>query len=408
MFKIGIMDVPDLDFLQDTVENCMDAGIKVADTSKLVEVIAADRDKYLQVLRERYKIANPNSSVQVIAAFQNLSEYFPDIEEVCVDKRTGKWSTKAENLEELRLRGIGVAFDLARYRTLNNMLSSIASVNSFKDGRGLIHPDVSYGKTGRINYANPGLMNINKRVLWSLIEPRDKDATLYSIDIKNQEPWILINDLGIYDLQKVIDGESGLYESIYELWFGRKCNPIERREFKIAWNALSYGGTKKVLAERCKHINYERVYKMFNSIPELKEYKQACNSMGFGGKREIDTIFGRTMVCDGNKGMQLARQLMDYRMQGSGVDILAHLNSHLSEVVEERGWEELVIPYFFRHDELIIQINDGLIEHIGEEGIEDFLKDTFQHQVDEWVPFEVKISKIESGKMPDLTFEEDE
>ena len=409
MLNISLLEEPDLLELQTTVEKCCRLGIKIADTTELVANVRKEYDKYLKELRDVYGIMNPNSSQQVISVFKTLAEReLPEIYDICYDEKTGKWSSSKENLEELKQLNVPIAFSLSRYRTLNNILSSISTLNSCKDKNCLVHPVVSYGRTGRINYSEPALMNINKKILWDVIAPRDDDSTLYSIDIKQQEPWILVNMLSIESLRHALDPKKGLYESIFKLWFGRECeSKIERDEFKMAWNALTYGGTKKGLQDRCKHIDVDIMYNNFTTIPELKEYKKNCTSKGFGGRRTCNTIFGTELQCDARKGMPLARQHMDYPIQGSGVGILAFLNTNLYESAKAYGYEEFVQPYYFRHDECIVQISNALIDTVGENKIIEFLKDSFEHQIDDWVPFNVEISKVEPSKELNFDFEEE-
>lgn len=409
MLNISTEDCPNLKGLRETIEECVELGIKVADTREMERVIRNEYNKYLSELRDMYDIDNPNSSKQVIAAFKELaSTTTPEIADVCQDEKTGKWSTKAENLDLLKSMGVPVAFTLARYRTLSNILSSINTMNNLKDSNGLVHPDISYGKTGRINYIEPALMNINKKVLWHMIAPRDDDSVLYSIDIKNQEPWILINMLDIESLRSMLDPERGLYESIFRAWFNRECTPEERAEFKMCWNALTYGSSKKNLEERCRYLDVDLVYTNFNNIPELKQYRKECTSKGFAGRTGCTTIFNTELKCDARRGMALARQHMDYPIQGSGVDILAFLNQNLADSVEKAGYENFIKPYFFRHDECIVQVGNALIDAIGEDAVEEFLKETFEHQIDNWVPFDVKIQKLEQNSSFEFNFDDEE
>ena len=409
MLNISLLEEPDLIDLQVTVEKCCADGIKIADTTELVNKVRTEYEKYLKELRVVYGINNPNSSQQVLAVFKSLAEReVPEIYDVCYNPTTDKWSSSKENLETLKQMDVPIAKTLSRYRTLNNILSSISTLNSFKDKNGLVHPVVTYGKTGRINYSEPALMNINKKILWNVIAPRNNDSTLYSIDIKQQEPWILVNMLSIESLRSALDPKRGLYESIFKLWFGRDCDSkAERDEFKMAWNALTYGGTKHGLVERCKYIDVDIMYNNFTTIPELKEYKKACTSKGFSGRRTCNTIFGTELTCDAKKGMPLARQHMDYPIQGSGVGILACLNTNLYDSAKAYGYEEFVHPYYFRHDECIVQIDNALIDTIGDNKVIEFLKDTFEHQIDDWVPFNVEISKIEPNEELNFDFDEE-
>jgi hypothetical protein len=213
--------------------------------------------------------------------------------------------------------------------------------------------------------------------------------------------------LGLEDLSNMIGSGRGLYESIFKAWFNKDCTKEERAEFKMAWNALTYGSSKKNIEARCKLIDADLMYHNFNSIPELKKYREDCTRKGYGGVTSCKTIFGTELVCDARKGMALARQHMDYPIQGSGVDILAFLNTNLADMADSYGYGELIKPYFFRHDECIIQIDNALIDMLGDDGIDNFLKETFEHQIDSWVPFDVKISRLEPSKELNFNFDDE-
>lgn len=396
MLYISTESTPNIIGLSETVQDCVNKGIKLNDTTVLENQIRTEYDKALRTLRNVYGIDNPNSSKQVIDAFRELaSTTTPEIANVCYDEKKDKWSTKADNLTELIMLNIPIAITLANYRTLNNVLSTIQSFRLLKDRNDCVHPLVSYGRTGRINYKEPALMNINKKVLWNIVTARDEDCVLYSIDIKNQEPWILINMLDIEGLKDSLNPEKGLYESIYKLWYGKDFDDkVERSEFKRSWNALTYGASKYGIDRICKHIDSDIIYHNFNHIEELKAYRKDCTSKGFKNVKYCKTIFGRELTCDAPKGMALARQHMDYPIQGTGVDILAFLNDNLFDKCEELGYSEMIKPYYFRHDECIIQVNEGIIDFLGQEKFEEFLRDTFEHQIDNWVPFNVEISEV--------------
>lgn len=401
MLHISTNETPDIVGLTETIKDSMSKGIKIADNSSLLHLVEGGIKKFSKELVENYGISNPNSRAQIITAFERLSKTTtPDIYDICYDKRTGKWSTKAENLSELALVGVRIAVVLSGYRTLNNIASTITSLNTLRDKNNLVHPEVTVGKTGRFNYKNPALMNINKKVLWNLIEARDYDSTLYSVDIKNQEPWILINMLNIGSLVGLLDSGKSIYDSVYRMWYGSDFeNKTERNEFKAAWNALTYGGSKYTVNNICKHISSDIIYTNFKKIAELKEYNQKCVSNGYRGTRECETIFHRKLDCDAAKGMALGRQLMDYPIQGSGVDILSFLNNNLLANAHDYGYEEMIEPYMFRHDEIVVQISNSLIEFVGEKGIIDFLQDTFKHKVDDWEPFSVDIKEVRPKEM---------
>lgn len=407
MFNINsITDKPSLSNMMMTLNDCMSEGIRLGDTRKLREKLQEEINQAASDLKEEYGIQNPNSAQQVIAALQRLND--PNIEDVCIvetfkkqadgtSKKEFKWTSNADALAKLVHMDYDIAKKLIVYRRASTYAEYIDRFNSMVDNEGLIHPTVSFGKTNRINYSQPDLMNVPKKILWDLIVPRNDGNVLVSIDIKNQEPWILVNMLGIENIKQLLESsELGLYDTLIKEWYGEdfEYTKLQRDEFKTAWNALTYGAAKKLVCGVCRNINPDILYKQFKAIPELNEYSKTCRSKGFGGYRESETVFGTKMTCDGAKGVKLSNQHMDMPVQGTGTDILAFLIEHFQDKVEEEGIEQLLTLYYSRHDELILEVDFTLFDIKGEEWVMDFLKDTFEHQIDDWVPFQVEIELV--------------
>lgn len=389
------IDSPNLGLLRRTVEELAEIGIKIADTRQLEAQLTEKMDEYKKELGDLYGIVNPNSSKQVIAALQELAQIeHPCILDICYDDMTGKWTSNAEALDSLKTLGVPIAFTLSKYRELNNIIGTLRSLRNLSDSQGLVHPVVSYGRTGRINYSEPALMNINKKVLWDVVAPRSAGWELWSIDIKNEEPWILINMLGIGSLMEILEQKKSLYDCVFEYWYGHAPSKEERAEFKTAWNALTYGASKKSIVSRCNAIDGDLVYKNFTGIKELKDWQTGCRSRGFGGKRDCETYFGTKLECDAYNKCGLARQQMDYPIQGTGVDILALLNEHFHVTVADNGLEESMHVYMFRHDEMVIAVEESLSKAWGHDKVESFLRDIFELKIDNWLPFNVDIELL--------------
>ncbi len=144
---------------------------------------------------------------------------------------------------------------------------------------GVVRPEINVGKTNRINYRKPALMNIPKDLLWHIIVPRKNGNVLYSVDIKNQEPMIIAYMLNIKILKDILKQEDDLYVGLFKKYYNREPQRAERSEFKTCWNALTYGAGKKSIVEQCKIIDPDIVYQGFKSIPEFKEYNKKCSNM---------------------------------------------------------------------------------------------------------------------------------
>lgn len=85
---------------------------------------------------------------------------------------------------------------------------------------------------------------------------------------------------------------------------------------------------------------------------------------------------------------------MDIPIQGTGSDILALLVYHFDEEMFDRGLENKIMLYFTRKDELVIEVDKAYVDEVGKEKVFSILADVFEHRIDDWAPFKVKISEV--------------
>ena len=395
---------PDIEYMKKRVLENLRGGIAVHDNTELYNSILQAQKAAAINMRNIYGIANPNSNVQLQTYLENNMD--SNIEEACLigDKLT----TKKEAMQTLAHQGYQFAIDLLTYRKAKKYAESIKSIMDYTVD-GLVRPILSLGKTNRINYKEPALMNIPKKLLWNVIAPRNPDNILVSVDIKNQEPWILINTLDIEVLKDKLNAsdKDGLYNLIFEELYGKVPTALERKELKTAWNALTYGATKRGMMAMCKNFDGEKLYKFFNSIPEFKEYRSKCYAMARRKQQKVETYFGTELYAN-ELGNALQRVLMDLPIQGTGSDILALLIKHADEEIEDRGLEDYIDFYFSRHDELIFEVNGSWAKEVGLERVYEELRDIMEHQVDDWEPFRVEIGIVEPESVLDYGDDEDE
>lgn len=510
------VDKPDIGYMEYTVAKLMQRGIRLADCTKLQQYYIGLRDELKINIQQRYGIDNPNSTAQVAAFLEEMSGKVSlnsnnDIINICYDDEKGKWTSKAEALEKLSDLGYEFAQDLLDYRHAKKYAESIESIMSAADDKGLIHPLVSLGKTNRINYSKPGLLTIPKKLLWHIIAPYTAGNVLYSVDIKNQEPNILINMTGAEELKYALESPEGLYETLFKQCFaptiqanvlvdtlpenrrysaeelktigtispasyspvkpaikdvfynGKRVIGIEtpcigsekgilpelpdtidieledgtvesvgvewesvekkykrsndytvegklkdlditvgkaeRKEFKTAWLAISYGASIFGIKMACKTIDGTRVYNYITKINELKEYRSMIDKKARALESTIRTVFGTPLYAGENEDpKKLKRVLLDLPVQGSGADILSLLIKHFYEYVDEKNISDKLSIYYTRHDELIIEVSKEFVESNGEEYVENLLRDMLEHQVNDWTPFKIEVvqTKAES------------
>ncbi len=215
---------PDIGYMEATIEKLMKRGIRVADCSKILKYYSDLRESLKKDIQLKYNIENPNSTQQVAKFIEYQSSQVDltstnDILNICYNEEDKKWTTGAEALEKLADLGYDFARDLLDYRHAKKYAESIESMLKFTDADGLVHPRVSLSKTNRINYKDPGLLTIPKKLLWHIIAPYNSNNVLYSVDIKNQEPSILINLTGANSIKYALESEDGLYETLFKECF---------------------------------------------------------------------------------------------------------------------------------------------------------------------------------------------
>lgn len=522
MYKINSkQEKPDIGYLVATVEQLMQRGIRVTNCEKLRDTCINMRDTIKNDIIERYGIDNPNSPKQVTYALEQLSKKISmnsknDIVNICYDKDNDKWTSNGDALEKLADLGYELAQDMLDYRHVKKYAESLESILKAADDNKLIHPIVTLSKTNRINYRDPALMNIPKELLWDIIAPYNSDSTLYSIDIKNQEPGILINMLNAEELKPALESPDGLYENLFKQCFkpftiayilndtlsenrmysideikqigtmppayykpiqpitenvyyndkrvleiGVVCSnttkglepqlpdtidistedgniyqiPViwkdvdkhikksydyelqgelqglevrvskaERKEFKTAWLAISYGQSAFGTKMACKIIDGKYAFNYITKVKELKTYRDMIEKVAKQGTATIGTYFGTKLyVGEYYDWKELKRKLLDLPIQGTGADILSLLVKHFHDEVKTRQLENDITLYYTRHDEVIVEVKNSLIDKIGEEQVETILRDIFEHQVDNWTPFHLEVNRIKSVNTAELS-----
>lgn len=404
---------PKADYLKFKIEQAVHCrGVRLSnDIFKLKKELTIDKSDSLEYFQDKYGVKNPNSPKQLVEWMEdNFTEEELKMCTVADNKnKSTKISTKGELMIDLAHAGNEFALDLLSYRRVTKKLEYVTLMLDCCDKYGIVKPEVSLGSTNRINYKNPPLMNIPKGILWNVISPYKDGNILVSVDIKNQEPYILINWLDIPELKEMIKvNPKGLYNAIYEKIYGNEPNELQRKECKTAWNALTYGATKHGLNRICKNIDGTKIYDYFNKIDELKKYKSKCFAYANNKVRKITTYFGTELYPDARLTGALQRQLMDFPIQGTGSDILSLIIEHVDDELAVRKLDDKIELYYSRHDEIIFEVNGEFFNEKGEDYVLNLIKDLTEHQVDDWEPFQLEINVVEKSTLNKVEEEDDE
>lgn len=229
MYKISLAkDKPDIGYMEQEADKLVRRGVRLADCKELRDKYVSLRDALEIEMRDKYGVMNPRSPKQVIGRLKQMSNEVAlgsrnDIIDACYNSETNKWTSDAKAMQKLVDLGYEFAKDLLDYRHAQKYAESLNALMEAADENGLIHPIVSLTKTNRISYSEPALMNIPKRLLWYIIKPYKPGNKLFSVDIKNQEPNILINMTHSEELKSALLDPDGLYESMFRQCFKPKA-----------------------------------------------------------------------------------------------------------------------------------------------------------------------------------------
>lgn len=396
--KSGI-DKPDFMFLLEELEGIVKGkGLRLS--NKIFEIkdkLSKDVSSFNALIVSQYSINNPNSSAQILKYMRENLDY--DLLEICRDEKTGKLSSSKENLAELSKLGCAFATDILNYRKYKKQLEYVEGLLANCDRFGRIFPNIDLGATNRVNYTDPPLMNIPKEILWDVLTPRVDGNYLVSVDIKNQEPTVLINWKNIECLKDKLTSERGLYFEIFVEIFDKEPNDLELKELKTAWLALNYGATKIGIKNICSLIDGEAVYDYFNSIKEIKRYTGEAYGLSKAKCRVAYTYFGTKLNLSAKDVNSLKRQHLDFPIQGTCSDILSMLVKRFRWYINTYNLKDVLSIYYTRHDELIIEVDKTFYEKRNDskdekDHINCLLGDILNHKVDDWVEFKTKITLV--------------
>lgn len=211
-----------------------------------------------------------------------------------------------------------------------------------------------------------------------------EDGNTYEVNVTWEQADIKPKGSKDYSVRGYLDGVE------------MKITPIERKEFKTSYLAITYGAAMPTIKESCRYIDGERVYKFVTGIEAIKVYKSNINTLINRGVNVIGSLFGTRLSAGTNDKNMLKRILLDLPIQGTGADILSLLLKHFYERVEELGISDKLCIYYTRHDELIVEVDGEWLNNVGSEHVVETLKDIFEHQIDDWAPFRIEICRVDT------------
>ena len=331
-----------------------------------------DELKYkLHILKKKfftdYGVTSPNSCKQL--SFYIRNNLTSDILKYCI--KNGELSLRKDVLS--KVSDSDIVKDILEYRRVQSFL-----INNNLFGE-VCFPIVSLGITNRIVYSKPNiiLMDRNK------IAPTNPNEYLVSVDIKNQEPLILIEMLGVSEMRPYISSPKGFYVSVFNNIYNKEPTEVEVREFKSLWLMYTYGN-KNINSDI---IDVSKIVKFFQ-YSGLDKALNKLKSLSYANSRSVVTYFGTkiTRVRDKLK----ASEAINYSIQGTASDIMAILIENCANKINYSKYKGKISLYVYRYDELIFRVSEDV--KLNEAML--FISDITKHSVDDWCEFNLEIKKL--------------
>lgn len=203
----------------------------------------------------------------------------------------------------------------------------------------------------------------------------------------------------VKDKQLEKQGIIEIYGDVEEI--DARCEGVIRKEFKVSWNAMTYGASSFGVKQMCRHIDGDVVYSYFSKIPEFKTYRSKCRKLADSGTQYINTYFGTRLFAGESNVNKLRRVLMDLPVQGTASDILSMLIKHCNSEISKRGLINKLEIYYTRHDEIIFEADQKWCNEVGMGEVTSIIKDMVEHQIDDWTPFTVEVNVVKPDKLYD-------
>ena len=290
--------------------------------------------------------------------------------------KTGAWSTGADVLEDLALKGVPLARTVVDWRQLTKLKGTYTdALPTYINPRtGRVHTSYSQASvlTGRLSSNDPNLQNIpvrtedGRKIRSAFIAPPGK--VLVSADYSQIELRVLAH---IADIQALKDAfEEGLdihamtASEMFKVPIEGMSSEVRRRakaiNFGIIYGISAFGLANQLGIARSEAGDYIKTY--FERFPGIRDYMDAQKTRvkadGF-----VTTIFGRKVQFpNANSGNPSERAFVERAsinapIQGSAADIIRRAMIRMEPELHKAGVEADMLLQV--HDELIFEVPEG-------------------------------------------------
>ena len=371
-FDVNI-DKPDHDFMIEKAEEWARRGF-LFDPNTWQDMIEIVEETEQQLLKLGLK--NPNSDKEVEHFLQSFNSL--EIASALYDINRGRWNLSVNALQNVAKKYTGILeIDLlAEYKAARATASAFVTLARHLTEDNRAFPKVDTTLTNRVMFVQPNITGLPKSIRPFL--PLNPKSVLISVDIKAQEPSLIIYFYGSDKLKEVLLADDP-YLGIAQLAFGPLKYGLtdgERAEVKKVWNVTAYGGSYATVKSMCKLIDAETLSRFIRAEIQTKGIT----------KNSLYTCFGTKLVR--NRGKSWSSVLLNTIIQGTGADIMALLVENFYAIPEAE--REGIDIYFTRYDEVVLEVTEKCIEKNTLEGVLTKIQSFFAHTINNELKFKIE------------------
>lgn len=367
------VDKPDHVFMKEKAEEWAKRGFRFDPETwrDMVDIVAEIEQELLKL-----GLKNPNSDKEVEWFLQSFNSL--EIAGALYNINRGRWdlSVNALNTVAQQYTGISEVALLAEYKKARATASAFITLTRHLTEDNIAFPKVSTTLTNRVMFVEPHITGLPKIIRPFL--PHNPNSVLISVDVKAQEPSLIIYFYGSDKLKDALSSDDP-YFGIAQLAFGPLkygLSEEERTEVKKVWNVTAYGGSYATVKSLCKIIDAETLSRFIRAEIQLKGID----------KNSLFSCFGTKLVRE--RGKSWSSVLLNTIIQATGADIMALLieNFYSLPMTERDG----INIYITRYDEVVLEVSEACIEQNSLEGVLAKIQSFFGHKINNELKFSIE------------------
>lgn len=379
---------PNFELVSYEINKAMNYGIKI-DISNSYKFLMDLYEKMTNLVNEIQQMTYPgfnlNSAPQIANA---LITMYPDIQPYLPTTAKGNYSFSQESVEKLisSYGEIPLLTKIQQFRHMKTVYDSMYEIYTSVDEEGKIHPTWTFNETNRVYYKNPSITKIPVECRHLIVAP--KGYKIFSLDYKQQEPYILFNWIGEKEILDILSKEKDIYMALGKFLFNRDITEEERKKVKIAFLAWQYGATESTIAKQVGKDFASKFMQKLNNLPNYKKYSEYAFSLSQNNPVVIEDYFGNKRIIHNPPG-NIYRICLNTPIQMTGSSILAFAIEDITKFKQLKGLtDDILRIYFTVHDEIVVCVKEGYERLISD------ISQLLEYKIDNFIPF---ILEVEEG-----------